>query len=511
MNVQFMLKSAEAMAAKGEKELAFGMPSGRQKLLTAANQYRQIAQNDAENSEMYLQLAQNCENKANNMAAAAPANANGNVGASNYSANNNTPPPSASQNAAEQKKQEVTAVINEEEVSMEEALERLNSLTGLAGVKNSVQDWISQIRVFKFREDRGLPVPDDFSYHLAFTGNPGTGKTTVARFMGHIYKGLGILEKGHLVEASSSDMVAGYVGQTAPKTRALVETALDGVLFIDEAYTLSASKGNDFGQQAIDELLKCMEVYRRRLVVIVAGYTDLMKEFIESNPGLPSRFANVIEFDDYTGEELMKIFDGRCKKMKYDLTPVARQMLVSHFDKLYEKRDKNFGNGRTVRNVFQQVVNKQAKRIDKIIQTLPPDQISNEVLTTITDADLVGIVGDECISKMIEYDRTKAELNDGIIMGHVAQNNLPAAATAFCSRLESLLRYAYGFAGDLCTMINELRSSNHEKAKLLNRSHYDCIYRVRVYRNAHIHASVPESEITPQDIMDCLKIISILE
>ena len=329
--------------------------------------------------------------------------------------------------------------------------------------------------------------------------------------MGHIYRGLGILEKGHLVEASSSDLVAGYVGQTAPKTRALVETALDGVLFIDEAYTLSSSKGNEFGQQAIDELLKCMEDYRKRLVVIVAGYTDLMKEFIESNPGLPSRFANTIEFDDYTGDELMKIFEGRCKKMQYVLTPNARQMLVSHFDKLYEKRDKNFGNGRTVRNVFQQVLLRQSKRIDKLIQSKPADQISNDELMSVTDEDLIGIVGEESIKKMIEYDRTKAELNDGIIIGHVSNNNLPAAATAFCSRLESLLRYAYGFSGDLCTMINELRSSNHEKAKLLNRTHYDCIYRVRVYRNAHIHASVPEAEITPQDIMDCLKIISMLE
>ena len=158
MNIQFILKSADAMAAKGEKELAFGMGSGKKTLLIAASQYRQAAQIDVANSERYLQLAQNCENKANNAVMPAPSNpnpVNNNFTNNNYSSNNNTPPPAANQNATQQKKQEVTAVINEEEVSMEEALARLNSLTGLKGVKESVQDWISQVRVFKFREDRG--------------------------------------------------------------------------------------------------------------------------------------------------------------------------------------------------------------------------------------------------------------------------------------------------------------------------------------------------------------------
>lgn len=508
MNVQFVLAAAKAMLDKGEKEHSLGLANAKQSLTLAAKKYRQAAEIDAEHRDEYLKIAEDCESKAQ-----APVNYS-NV-TPNAPGNGNRPPQTPNTpKTQEQAKQEktTTASVQEEDITIDEALARLNSLTGLKGVKEKVQSWVSQIRVFKYREEMGLPVPDGFSYHLVFTGNPGTGKTTVARFMAQIYKGLGILEKGQLVEASSSDLVAGYVGQTAPKTRALVETALGGVLFIDEAYTLNGSeKGNDFGQQAIDELLKCMEDYRRELVVIVAGYTDLMAKFIDTNPGLQSRFNTTIEFDDYTGEELMSIFDGLCKKNQFILGSTARYMLTEHFNKLYQKRDKNFGNGRTVRNTFQQIVLNQAQRLDKMFQFNPTMQPSREVMVTITEEDLMGVIGDGNIQKTMEYERTKAELNDGVIFAHLAQKNLPAAATALCSRLESLLRHVYSLSGDLCNMVNELRSSSHAKAKLLTKTHYDCIYRIRTYRNAHVHASTCEVEIGPQDVMDCLKIISMLE
>ncbi|MBQ8429640.1 MAG: AAA family ATPase [Clostridia bacterium] len=509
MNIQYILVAAKTMLDKGEKERSLGIPNAKQSLNLAAKKYRQAADMDPQQRDSYLKLAQECEDKANSVSTTPVANTASN--ASGRTPNASTPPP-ASQQAASKQEQATSAAVQQEDISIEEALGRLNALTGLQGVKQKVQSWVSQIRVFKRREELGLPVPDGFSYHLVFTGNPGTGKTTVARFMAQIYKGLGILEKGQLVEASSSDLIAGYVGQTAQKTRALVETALGGVLFIDEAYTLNGSeKGNEFGQQAIDELLKCMEDHRRELVVIVAGYTDLMAKFIDTNPGLQSRFNTTIEFDDYTGEELMLIFDGLCKKNKYELSANARYLLCDHFTKLYEKRDKNFGNGRTVRNIFQQIVLNQAQRLDKIFQSSPTAYVSDEMLIGITESDLVGVVGDENIQKAIEYERTKAETNDGVILGHLAQKNLPAAATALCSRLESLLKHVYNFSGDLCTMVNELRSCSRENAKLLTRTHYDCIYRIRTYRNAHIHASVTDVEIVPQDVIDCLKIISMLE
>ncbi|MBR2337164.1 MAG: AAA family ATPase [Clostridia bacterium] len=517
MNLQYILLAAKTMSEKAEKENACGLSSAKQSFSMAAKRYRQAAELDPNNSKEYLKLAEEYERKAsgamaNNASISSIQGATMSSRTPNAQNAQNTPSAQAPKKESAKQEQAISASVTQEDVSIEEAMGRLNALTGLKGVKEKVQSWVSQIRVFKRREELGLPVPDDFSYHLVFTGNPGTGKTTVARFMAQIYKGLGILEQGQLVETSSSDLIAGYVGQTAQKTRAVVESAIGGVLFIDEAYTLNGNeKGNEFGKQAIDELLKCMEDHRRELVVIVAGYTDLMAQFIDTNPGLQSRFNTTIEFDDYTGDELMKIFDGLCKKNRYELTTKARLILSEHFNKLYEKRDKNFGNGRTVRNTFQQIVLNQAQRLDRIFQTSPTAQVSDEMMVTITEDDLSGVVGEDSISKTIEYERTKAEINDGVIYGYLSQKNLPSAATALCSRLESLLRYVYNFSGDLCTMINELRSSSHAKAKLLTREHYDCMYRVRVYRNAHVHAGECDVQLTPQDVMDCLKIILMLE
>ena len=252
-----------------------------------------------------------------------------------------------------------------EKISVEEALARLDALVGLSKVKGKVRDWVDQIKVFQMRKARGMSVPD-MSYHLVFTGNPGTGKTTVARLMAQIYCALGIISEGHLVEVDRSDLVAGYVGQTAIKTREVLKKAYGGILFIDEAYALAKEGGNDFGREAIDTILKEMEDKRDNFVVIVAGYDDLMKDFIDSNPGLRSRFKNFIKFDDYNGIEMSDIFFMLCKKSQYSITPAAKRMLCEYFDNLYANRDKNFGNGRDVRNVFENIITEQSRRVARM-------------------------------------------------------------------------------------------------------------------------------------------------
>ncbi|MDE6474050.1 MAG: AAA family ATPase [Clostridia bacterium] len=273
------------------------------------------------------------------------------------------------------------SVKKNEKITLEEALARLNQLEGLGLVKSQVCDWVDQIKVFKLRKERGMSVPD-MSYHLVFTGNPGTGKTTVARLIAQIYCALGILSEGQLVEVDRSDLVAGYVGQTAIKTREVIKKAYGGVLFIDEAYSLAKSGGNDFGQEAIDTLLKEMEDKRDNLVVIVAGYDDLMESFIDSNPGLRSRFKNYIKFDDYTGKEMFNIFLSMCKSSQYTVTESAKEMLSAYFCDLYAKRDKNFGNGRDVRNTFETIITKQSKRVASLSNP------SDEEITMIDVADL---------------------------------------------------------------------------------------------------------------------------
>ena len=239
---------------------------------------------------------------------------------------------------------------------------QLNSLIGLESVKKEVSTFKNFLKIQNERKKKGYPTPPT-SYHLVFSGNPGTGKTTLARIMAGIFKELGILSKGHLVEASRSDFVAGYVGQTAIKTNKIIDEALDGVLFIDEAYTLSRNSENDFGQEAIDTLLKRMEDDRERLVVIVAGYTNEIKSFIDSNLGLASRFNRYIDFPDYSKNELIQIFKQMVERYHYILSHDAENALSFLLDEALSSKDDHFGNARYIRNLFEKIVERQANRL----------------------------------------------------------------------------------------------------------------------------------------------------
>lgn len=252
------------------------------------------------------------------------------------------------------------------EKALQSLLEELNSYIGLGRVKDEVKNLINLVHIRELRKAAGLKLVP-LSFHLVFLGNPGTGKTTMARLIGKIYKELGILSKGQLIETDRSGLVAGYVGQTALKTQELIEKAKGGILFIDEAYSLSPmDSSNDFGQEAIETLLKAMEDYRKDFIVIVAGYTDLMKRFLKSNPGLDSRFNTYIYFDDYSTSELLQIFLLLCKNGNYSISTNLYPKLTNYFQMICENKDDSFANGRTVRNLFENAIKKQANRITKL-------------------------------------------------------------------------------------------------------------------------------------------------
>lgn len=259
-------------------------------------------------------------------------------------------------------------------------LTELKSLIGLERVKLDIDSLRNLIRIQAMRKRQGLPNTS-ISYHCVFSGNPGTGKTTVARIVAGIYKELGILKKGHLVEVDRSKLVGEYVGQTAPKTNKVIDEALDGVLFVDEAYTL-VGEGSDYGAEAIATLLKRMEDDRDRLVVILAGYTDEIKDFIDSNPGLQSRFNRYIQFDDYSTDELVEIFKRNLRKSRYKIKRDALEQLQNVIERAVAARDKNFGNARYVRNLFEKVVQNQANRLARM------DNIDNDDLSIITREDI---------------------------------------------------------------------------------------------------------------------------
>ena len=247
--------------------------------------------------------------------------------------------------------------------TLDELMQKLNDLVGLDSVKEEVSSLINLINIQKIRKSRGMKqIP--ISYHMVFTGNPGTGKTTVARLLAEIYRELGVLSKGGFVETDRSGLVAGYVGQTALKVQEKVKEAMGGILFIDEAYSLTSSgSSNDYGKEAIDTLVKAMEDNRDDLIVIVAGYTEPMKHFIGSNPGLRSRFNKYLFFPDYEPDELTEIFRRMCTSNGYDISTEAETAIKEKFTQMYENRDETFGNGRDVRNIFEKAVIKQASRL----------------------------------------------------------------------------------------------------------------------------------------------------
>lgn len=256
--------------------------------------------------------------------------------------------------------------VGEKEKTLDELLNDLDHLVGLHNVKSKVSDLICFQKVQKLRKGLGLSSPKS-TLHLAFTGNPGTGKTTVARIVGRIYKQIGILSKGHFVEVSRTDLIAGFQGQTAHKVKHVIERARGGVLFIDEAYSITENEHTDsYGRECLTELTKALEDYRDDLVVIVAGYTEPMIKFFESNPGLKSRFNTFLEFEDYTPNELLEIFKSMCSKEDYSISELALSKLFEKINSTVNAKDSHFANGRFIRNIFEDMIMNHARRLAKI-------------------------------------------------------------------------------------------------------------------------------------------------
>ena len=265
--------------------------------------------------------------------------------------------------------------------SFDELMKEFNQLIGLEEVKKNVNSMINLVKIQQLRKNKGI-MNGDLSHHLVFTGNPGTGKTTVARLIGEIYREIGVLKKGHLIETDRSGLVAGYIGQTALKVKKVTKEAYGGVLFIDEAYSLHVENSeNDFGKEAIDTLLKEMEDNRDNLLVIVAGYEGPMRSFLQSNPGLQSRFNKFIDFEDYSSDDLYNIFELIAKKNEYFLDKEAKVEIRKLFEYLVRNKATNFSNGRLVRNIFEKLIIHQSNRLAKI------DNLNAEALMLITIRD----------------------------------------------------------------------------------------------------------------------------
>lgn len=294
---------------------------------------------------------------------------------------------------------------SEPEIPERSGMEELEELIGLETVKHDVKEMIGLAKVRKLREEKGMKtVP--VSLHLVFSGNPGTGKTTVARILAKLYKEIGILSQGQLIETDRSGLVAGYVGQTAIKTQKKIKEAMGGVLFIDEAYTLN-QEGENFGQEAIDTLLKAMEDHRDEFIVIVAGYTDLMKSFVESNPGLRSRFNKYFEFPDYSADELKDIFRMQCSKYQYTLDEAAEKKVFERIEELEADKGVNFANAREVRNLFEKIITNQAARVSEL------EAVDDDTLMQITASDLEDLDPDPLGAELDSAAEAALEKSEG--------------------------------------------------------------------------------------------------
>lgn len=294
--------------------------------------------------------------------------------------------------------------VNDED-SLEKVMEELNSLIGLKEIKDAVQDLTNFLRVQQLRKDLQLKTANN-ALHSVFMGPPGTGKTTVARLVGRIFKHLGFLKSGHLIETDRSGVVAGYIGQTATKMDEVVKSALGGVLFIDEAYSLANPEDSkDFGHEAVEILLKRMEDHRDEFVVIVAGYPTEMKDFIRTNPGLQSRFNRYFTFEHYPPQALLDIFKLFARKADFQLTAVAEELLKKIFTELYDKRTATFGNARVARNLFEQIIEQQANRIVGI------KTITKEILMTITKEDIPPLK--ETVNEFLHFGQDQ-EINSDV-------------------------------------------------------------------------------------------------
>jgi len=276
---------------------------------------------------------------------------------------------------------------SEMSTSVDEALQKVNKLIGLDFVKEEIQQTVNEIKYQKLLVSRGGKTVT-MSRHMVFTGNPGTGKTTIARILGEIYKHLGVLSKGHMVETDRAGLVAGYLGQTAIRTEEVITSALGGILFIDEAYALSSEDRDQFGQEAIDTLLKRMEDHRDDLIVIVAGYPGEMNRFINSNPGLQSRFTKYIHFEDYNAKELQEIFELLLRSGGQQISKDGEHHLQGIFELMNKLRDEKFGNGRTVRNLYERTIRNLATRVIKTM----PSNISEVLLEDITKEDVYSVL-----------------------------------------------------------------------------------------------------------------------
>ena len=269
-----------------------------------------------------------------------------------------------------------------DEELLEESLKKLDNLMGIEKVKSEIKDLVKLVRYYK---ETGKDVQNSFSLHSVFTGNPGTGKTTVARILAQIYKALGILEKGNLIECDRQSLIGGYVGQTAIKTGDLVDKAMGGVLFIDEAYSLTEGGNSDYGKEAIEIILKRMEDFRGQFIVIAAGYTNNMKRFIESNPGLKSRFDKVFEFEDFNADVLTEIAISQFSESGFTLAKSAEKELKKTINAMYSEKDQYFGNGRSVRKIVEEAIRNQhlrmidletGKRTSKMMKTINASDIA---------------------------------------------------------------------------------------------------------------------------------------